>query len=200
VCDLSDSEGVEGLLQCVGSALEVPLTLGRHISDSIAQIAHALAPRGPLLLVLDGFEQLDEASREALVSWSRAAPTARVAVTAESRLGMEGEVAYLLAPLGLPTEGHPAAAASVRLLTRRLRDRADGFRLTAEEQRRCGRLLELAGGLPLAIEMLAGQIGAHPVAELEADVAGRLEDPERATEVERLLAVFDLCLSRLRPW
>jgi tetratricopeptide (TPR) repeat protein len=200
VCDLSDSEAVEGLLQCVGSALGVPLTLGRQISDSVAQIGHALAPRGPLLLLLDGFERLGDASRESVVSWLRAAPTARVVITAESRLGVEGEVAYLLAPLGLPTEGHPTAAASVGLLTRRLRERVEGFRLSAEEQLRCGRLLELTGGLPLAIEMLAGQIGAHPIAELEADVAGRLEDPERATDRERLLAVFDLCLSRLRPW
>jgi len=200
MCDLSDAQGVEGLLQCVGSALGVPLTLGRQITDSIAQVGHALAPRGPLLLVLDGFTQRDEESRESVIAWLRAAPTARVIVTAESRLGVEGEVAYLLTPLNLPAEGHPAAAASVRLLTRRLRERAEGFRLTAEEQRRCRRLLELVGGLPLAIEMLAGQIGAHPLAELEADVAGRLEDPDRASERERLLAVFDLCLSRLRPW
>ncbi len=200
VCDLSESRDPQDLLQALGGALGVPLTLGRETGDSVAQVGHALGSRGPILLVFCGLDRLGADGVEAVVSWMRVAPTLRVLITAGERVGAEREVAYELKPLGLPDEGHPAGAASVRLLARRVRERGEGVRLGAEQQRASAGLLALAGGLPLAIEMLAGQVGVHAVAELEAEVAGRLEAGADATPHDRLRAVFDACLARLRPW
>jgi len=200
VCDLSESRELADLLQSVGSALDVPLTLGRVPGDSVAQIGHALASRGPILLALDELDRLGAEGQEAVLSWMRAAPTLRVLATATRRLPMEREVAYRLDPLGVLVDDHPAEAAAVRLLTRRLREGGEGVRLSADQQRACSGLLDLAGGLPLAVEMLAGQVGVHLVSDLEADVAGRLEDADAASAEQRLGAVFDACLARLRPW
>jgi len=196
VCDLSEGGGRVDLLQAVGSALGVPLTLGRHPADSVAQIGHALASRGPILLVIDGAEALDSEAIDDLQSWLRLAPTARVLATGRRRIGLDREVVYQLSALALPRDGDLTEAPAVRLLARRLFER--GHRGPTAAGPSALALLERASGLPLAIEMLAGQLGVHATGDLESDLAGRLAGP--ATPEERLQAVFDAAYARLRPW
>lgn len=146
---LSEVQSVDGLVYAVAQALEVPVAK----RDPVQKLGHALAGRGPVLLVLDTFEHLSGLG-PVLERWVAAAPELRLLVTSQRPVGVDGERSLALEPLD---EG-----AAVALLASRARIR--GVDVSGDPD-----LPELARrleGLPLALELAAGRLGVLSVRDV----------------------------------
>jgi predicted ATPase len=69
--ELSSANGVEDLCAAVGAQLGVGLS---GSDDPTLRIAYALEARGPIVLVLDNFEQLVPAGASTVATWLSLAP------------------------------------------------------------------------------------------------------------------------------
>jgi predicted ATPase/class 3 adenylate cyclase/Tfp pilus assembly protein PilF len=145
-CDLSAARSVDGIAQAVADALDVPL--GKD--DPVEQLGHAIAGRGPCLLILDNFEQVARHADETLGRWLDRAAGARFVVTSREVLGLTGEKVLSLAPL-------PAAEAAALFLRRAQAARHD-FVPGADDAAAIDPLVRLLDGLPLAIELAAARV------------------------------------------
>ena len=114
---------------------------------------HAIAGRGPCLVILDNFEQVARAA-QTLGHWLDRADQARFVVTTREVLGLAGEVVLALPPL-LPADG-------AALFVQRAEAAKPDFRPNAEEQAAIAPLVELLDGLPLAIELAAARVRVMP--------------------------------------
>ncbi|MCO4747789.1 MAG: tetratricopeptide repeat protein [Proteobacteria bacterium] len=154
LCALAEARSVSELAQRVAEALQVPLGRG----DPVQQLGHALASRGPVVVVLDGFEHLSECV-DVVERWLGQAPEARFLVTSRVAVGLAHEQLVDVDVLG----GEEARALVVsRALSRgvELDDDAD-----------LAELADRLDGLPLALELAAGRLGVLSV----RDVLDRLE-------------------------
>ncbi len=96
-CDLNEARCAEDVLHAVARALDVPL----GSADPVGQLGHAIAGRGPCLLVLDGFEHIASQPGLTVGRWQELAPGAQILVTTREVLGLPGEVVFPLGPLSL---------------------------------------------------------------------------------------------------
>jgi predicted ATPase/DNA-binding SARP family transcriptional activator len=130
-----------------------------------------------LLLVLDNCEHLLDPCAELAGVLLRAAPGLRVLATSREPLGIAGEVACAVSPLGLPPETGGAQEAGQAPAVRLFLDRAmaarggagGGAAPVAVAERICRAL----DGLPLAIELAAARLATLSAAEIEAHLADR---------------------------
>jgi predicted ATPase/class 3 adenylate cyclase/Tfp pilus assembly protein PilF len=162
-CDLAQASNVDGIVHAVAQCLDVPL----GIDDPVVQLGHAIAARGPCLLILDNFEQVARHAQSTLGRWLDRAPEARFLVTTREVLGLPGEEALALAPLG------PADAAA--LFTRRAASARRDFKPAAEDAATIPQLVRLLDGLPLAIELAAARVRVMSPAVLLARMDQRFK-------------------------
>ena len=153
-CDLSDARSVEGMCAAVSRALGIPL--GK--TDPVEQLGNAIDGRGRCLVVLDNFEQLVALAPETLGVWLDRAANASFVVTTRALLGLPGEEAFSLAPLG--------TADAVQLFEARGAAVKRGFSLSAADRTTVTELVELLDCLPLAIELAAARVRVMPPAKL----------------------------------
>jgi predicted ATPase/class 3 adenylate cyclase len=146
---------------------------------SLARLTEYLRDRR-LLLVLDNFEQVQEAA--ALVGeLLRSSPGLRALVTSRSPLHIYGEQEYAVPPLGLPVVGadsDPVELAryeSVALFLERAAAVNPGFGLTAANAAIVAEICALLDGLPLAIELAAARTRLLPPQALLARLGQRLD-------------------------
>ena len=165
-CDLSLATSIDGVVEAVGRALDVPL--GRE--DPVVQLGHAIAGRGRCLVILDNFEQVSRHAERTVGRWLEAAPEAGFIVTTREVLGIAGEEIMALPPLP-PRD-------AVELFVRRAQAANQDFARSPGDERTLETLTELLDGMPLAIELAAARIRLMPPAALLA----------RMTERFRLLA------------
>jgi predicted ATPase/class 3 adenylate cyclase len=145
-CDLAAARGVDGIVYAVAQGLDVPLGSG----DPVTQLGHAIAGRGPCLVILDNFEQVSRHAAATLGPWLDRAPKASFVVTTREVLGLAGERVLALPPLPMP-EGES-------LFRQRAEAAAPGARAAPEDQVAISTLVELLDGLPLAIELAAARV------------------------------------------
>jgi predicted ATPase len=146
-CDLSLAKSADELVGVVATRLGVPL-LSRGGDDAARQVGYALSGRGPMLLVLDNFEQLAQAPAARVVErWVESAPEAMFLVTSQRRLGSEHEHVLLTTPLPEP--------AAVELFVTRARAARHDFSPTEL----IGEIVEKLDRLPLGIELCAARMG-----------------------------------------
>jgi tetratricopeptide (TPR) repeat protein len=191
VVNAPDVQDVDELLQEIATTLDAPLAPGRTAQDAVQQLSRVLRGRGETLLVIDGVDPWFREGVAALAAWQRKTPELRLLAVGTSPLGLDREVPYELGALDLPTDGPLATASASRLLVRRVRERGqlvgDGQDL-AEVVRR-------SLGLPLALEILAGQLATRPAGAVREDL-----DARRSAGDLPLEAVFHATLSRLAAW
>lgn len=140
-------------------------------------LGEALGER-ELLLVIDNFEQVDEAAP--LVSaLLRAAPSLQIMITSRSLLRVSGEHQLQVAPLAapglarLPSLSELGGIPAVELFVTRAAAATGSFTLTSENASLVAEACSRLDGLPLAIELAAARLRHLPLIAL----VERLEHP-----------------------
>ena len=145
--DASEATTEQGVLHVVALCLGVPLPQG---GDSAAeQVGHALADRGPMLLVLDNLEQVVGPAVALLDRWLPVAPQLQALVTSRERLRPAYEVVLELGPL---SEGE-----AVALFEERARAVRRGFVLKEADRETVAEIVRQLDCLPLAVELAAAR-------------------------------------------
>jgi len=146
--DLTEARTAMGVLQATSAALGVSLR-GADTGALATHLGRSIASRGPVLLVLDNFEQVLEHAPATLGLWLELAPEALFLTTSRQPLKLAGEQVFLLEPL--PAEDGVALF--------QLRAREAGARWPDSEASRAtiSRIVEELDGLPLAIELAAAR-------------------------------------------
>ena len=126
----------------------------------------------PRLLLFDEAEQVRDELSDVAANLLDNAPGLRILVTSRRALGVPGERTWAVPPLACPPLGASprvfAEADAVRLFAARARERVARFDLVGADLSLVGELCRRLGGLPLAIELIAGWTGTLSVAEILA--------------------------------
>ena len=161
-CDLSSSASAGDVLRAAAEALRLPLE-----GLDGGSVGRALAHAGPLLVVLDNFEQLTAWAAQTVGAWAAEAPEARFLVTSRTRLRLPGEICLDLAPL--------AAEDATALLLEAARSRQPDFARSPGDDASVRAVAALLEGLPLAIEMAAGRARMLTAAALRSRLERSLD-------------------------
>lgn len=150
----------------------VAVTVARAVGaeegpDPIAAATAVLAPAGAVLLVLDGVEDVVDGLAETVAALAAANPELRLLATSRRPLDLPGERKVELAPFALPVDdAELARGAAVQLLGDRLASRGQALALDARNAAAVRALCARCGGVPLALELAAAQLGSMAVADL----------------------------------
>lgn len=146
-------------------ALGAPADGGEATAAAIAATIGARA----LLLVLDNCEHLVDSCAALVDALLRTCPELRVLATSREALGVRGERAWLVPPLGVPAQDSGEDIArkdAVRLFVDRAGDVVPGFVLTAENAPAIADICRRLDGIPLAIELAAARVKHLPPAQI----------------------------------
>ncbi len=170
------------------------LTDPRHVAGAVAtSLGLALKSRDAglelvdlvrsqkLLVILDSSEHVIEAV--ALIAEQLYQETEQIYLLTTSRelLKVEGEHCCRVLPLDFPTDGSEQTAnavlryPAVQLFVRRVAARAGSFVLTDEEAPFVAEMCRRLDGMPLAIELAAGQVAALGLKNTVSRLVSRLE-------------------------
>ncbi len=197
---LADVEA-EGLVPALGSLFDFPFTKGDHQK----QLLNFLRQK-ELLLVLDSFEHLLDASR-LLTEILQFAPEVKLLVTSRERLDIEGEWVVEVGGLDMPHEANRVAVESsgaVQFFVQCAQRVRPGTEFDEPEQAAIVEICRLVGGLPLGIEIAAARTRTMSCAGIAADIrqgldvlaSTRRDMPQRQRS---LRAVFESSWARLAP-
>lgn len=173
--DLAAIGGPDLVLSAIAEALAVEEPDDRPLLEGLKEF---LRPKY-LLLLLDNFEHVVEAGPQ-IAALLAAASNLRVLATSRAALHLYGEQEYPLSPLPLPDLGrvHPAQYlldnAAVSLFVARAQERSPAFSLTEGNAADVAEICVRLDGLPLAIELAAGQIKALSPSALLARLVSQL--------------------------
>ena len=164
----------------VPSEIAVALDLVRDPGASVYECLEEHLRDRSLLLVLDNFEQVLDASLavEHLLAHARGL---KVIVTSRSVLSVYGEREYPVPPLGLPDSsvGSPIEALSsseaVSLFVERARAVRPDFELTEQNASAVAEICERLDGLPLGIELAAVRVNVLTPQEILPRLDERLK-------------------------
>ncbi len=166
------------------------LTDPRHVAGAVAtSLGLALKSKDPglelvelvrsrkLLIILDSCEHVIETVASLAEQLFQQTEEIHVLTTSRESLNVEGENCYRVLPLDYPPDGSEQTAhavlryPAVQLFVRRVTARAGSFVLTDEEAPFVAEMCRRLDGIPLAIELAAGQVAAlgikNTVARLE---------------------------------
>jgi predicted ATPase/DNA-binding winged helix-turn-helix (wHTH) protein len=146
------------------------------VASSLGLMARSNDPTGSIatflrdkrmLLILDCCEHVIEAAAALAERLYQAAPELHIMATSRELLRVEGEFTYRLPPLPSPPEKAALKAAtaiaypSVKLFVERATAGGGEFVLTDANASDVGNLCRRLDGIPLAIELTAGHVGAY---------------------------------------
>jgi predicted ATPase/DNA-binding winged helix-turn-helix (wHTH) protein len=170
------------------------LTDSRHVAGAVAtSLGVALESKDPslelvdlvrsgrLLIILDSCEHLIEAVASLAEQLYRQTEDIHVLTTSRELLKVEGEHCYRILPLDFPPDGSEQTANAVlrypaaQLFVQRVAARAGNFVLTDEEAPFVAEMCRKLDGLPLAIELAAGQVAALGIKNTVARLVSRPE-------------------------
>lgn len=175
ICDVAEHESTEGLCLAVASALAVPL-VGGGVDPSQTQLAHAMAARGEMLLIIDNFDRMSPDGVDFLRTWLRAAPQLHIVVTSRARLATARADFVEVPPLTLPAAGaEPASGDAVRMFLERGRAALPEWQPDATELAVVAEIVRQLDGLPLALELAAARLAKLTPALLLERLSHRFE-------------------------
>lgn len=179
--------------------------LGGAAPDTVAALAAALS-RAQLTLLLDEAERLPDAVRTVVAEILAGCPGVRVVAASRVPLGHPAERRLPVEPLACPADGAAGATAraapAVRLLEARLRDHAPDLLVGDDDGALLARLARRVDGLPLALELIAGQAGTRSLVELDELLAAPLDVPRAGGPADRhgsLRQALSWSVDRLSP-
>src|SRR5882672_1563196 len=170
------------------------LTDSRHVAAAVAtSLGLALKSKDPglelvdhvrsrkLLIILDSCEHVIEAVASLAEQLYQQTEEIHVLITSRESLKVEGEHCYRALPLDCPPDGSEQTANAVlrypaaQLFVQRVAARAGSFVLTDEEAPFVAEICRKLDGLPLAIELAAGQAAALGIKNTVARLVSRPE-------------------------
>ena len=175
--ELADTEDPSLVARRAAATLGVREEPDRPLAETLTA---ALRPRR-LLLVLDTCEHVVDACAAQVQQLLAGCPGVRVIATSREPLRVRGETVWRVPPLELPgaltapgelTPGELAGHEAIRLFADRAAAVRPGFALDTANAPAVARLCRTLDGIPLAIELAAGRVGALSVEQ----IAGRLGD------------------------
>ncbi len=172
-CDLSSVTADR-----VSSALAASLGLDGHHPRGLAQLPHALAQLGPMIIIMDNAEQVCVPVRKLVRECLAHSASLRFVITSREPLGLADEARLMLAPL--------AQAHALALFTALAHGHKGG---DEDIIREVVRRLE---GLPLAIELAASHLDVVTPRELLARIASEIVSmaAPRSSRSERHSTIF----------
>jgi predicted ATPase/DNA-binding SARP family transcriptional activator len=171
--DLASVGTPSGLRAAVARVLDVEVFPGVELADALL---HRLGSAEGLL-VLDNCEHLLEAAADLVSDALSAGEGVSVLVTSRTRLGVPQEQVFPLPPLQLPGAAQEALTQSpaVALFLERAAAVAPELDPDAASLAVVADLVRRLDGLPLAIELAAGRVGALTLEDLRDRLGGRLD-------------------------
>jgi predicted ATPase/DNA-binding winged helix-turn-helix (wHTH) protein len=170
------------------------LTDPRHVAGAVAtSLGLALKSKDPalelvdlvrsrkLLIILDSCEHVIEAVASLAEQLYQQTEEIHVLTTSRELLKVEGEHCCRVFPLDYPPDGSEETTnavlryPAVQLFVRRVAARAGSFALTDEEAPFVAEMCRKLDGMPLAIELAAGQVAALGIKNTVARLVSRLE-------------------------
>jgi predicted ATPase/DNA-binding winged helix-turn-helix (wHTH) protein len=170
------------------------LTDPRHVAGAVAtSLGVALKSKDPnlelvdlvrsrkLLIILDSCEHVIEAVASLAEQLYQQTEEIHVLTTSRESLKVEGEHCYRVCPLDFLPDGSEQTAnavlryPAVQLFVRRVAARAGSFALTDEEAPFVAEICRKLDGIPLAIELAAGQAAALGLKNTVARLVSRVE-------------------------
>jgi hypothetical protein len=154
----------------LAAALELRALPGQELVDALVDF---LASRSTLLL-LDNCEHVLAAAAALSNTLLRAAPRLTILATSREPLRVAGEVVFRVPSLDIPDPEHALSPErlveyeAVRLFVVRARSSDPGFEFDAANAGEVARICLRLDGLPLAIELAAGRVGALGAAAIAA--------------------------------
>ncbi|MBX7096091.1 MAG: protein kinase [Myxococcaceae bacterium] len=171
-CDLTEATTFDEVCHVVARSLEVPLGHG----DVTAQLGHALAARGEMLVVLDNFEQVVEHAERTLGRWMELAPETRYVVASREALKIPHEALFEVPPMRVPAQGDGARAVeAVELFIERAKVVKPGWEPSAADEAAIADICRQLDGLPLAIELASAQLATMTPAQLVQKLPDRFD-------------------------
>jgi predicted ATPase/predicted Ser/Thr protein kinase len=146
-------------------------TLKKNLQDSV---------RAPMLLALDNFEHLIQAS-PVVAELLATAPNLKILVTSRAALHVYGEHEFPVPPLALPdSKSMPSLeilsqCPAIELFVQRASAAKPDFELNAENARAVTEICARLDGLPLAIELAAARVKVLSLSALQTRLASRLQ-------------------------
>jgi predicted ATPase len=134
-----------------------------------------------LLIILDSCEHVIEAVASLAEQLYQETEQVHLLTTSRELLKVEGEHCCRVLPLDFPPDGSEQTADAVlrypaaQLFVRRVAARAGSFVLTDEEAPFVAEMCRKLDGIPLAIELAAGQVAALGIKNTVARLVSRLE-------------------------
>jgi predicted ATPase/predicted MPP superfamily phosphohydrolase len=209
--DLTEARTSTGIVREVMAAFGVAPS-GPHPPEET--VANLLEHRGPLLLILDNFEQVRSLAPSTLGFWRARASHVQFLVTSRRTLPGESYV-YALKPLPYPVEERsttragapPVSFEAVQLFIERARQSGKGWAWTPDEDEttQIARIVRTVEGIPLAIQIAAARVRVMSLRELADMLCTRmlavLSNPEADGSRHSAMAAtigwsFDLLSSR----
>lgn len=173
-CDLTGARSPSDVALAVSRTLLVPVDLSFGAQAAVETLGHAIAARGPMLLVLDNFEQLVEHGPSTVAQWMALAPKARLLITSREVLGLRGEHVYRLEPLSIPrSPDEIPSSEAVRLFAERAVEVRPSFVLGEDNAEEVAEIVCRLEGIPLAIELAAARMAVLSPRQLLARVEDR---------------------------
>lgn len=146
-CDLSEATTREGVVQVVGSELDIPLN--RATEGSVA-IGDALAERGGMLIVLDNLEHVIAAAEGLIEEWTHRAPDLQLLATSREPLRLPQEQVVELGPLTVDE--------AIALFEERAKGVDRRFVLNESDRPILEQIVQRLDCLPLAVELAAARV------------------------------------------
>jgi predicted ATPase/class 3 adenylate cyclase len=198
---LADIAASSDIVQTVAESVGVALS---SAEDPQTQLLDYLAPRRQLL-VFDNFEHLSDGA--VIVSEIlKAAPQVTVIATSRSKLNLTGEAVMALGGLDTSwdTQEEALRTSAVQLFLAAAQRARPGLALQPEDLDPLAQVLDLTGGMPLAILLAAAWVNMLSIAEIASEIAKSLDFlesdmgdvPDRHRSIR---AVFDYTWQLLSP-
>jgi serine/threonine protein kinase/predicted ATPase/Tfp pilus assembly protein PilF len=195
--DLTESASALGVLQATASVLNVPLE-GKHSENElVSRVGRGIAAKGPVLIVLDNFEQVVAEAPATVGKWLKLAPEAMFLVTSRSPLKLPAEQVFSLEPLP-ETDG-------ATLYKLRAHAAGASWQESDEVNATIHAIVQRLDGLPLAIELAAARTRMMSHGQILDRLSQRFQLLSSAHHGEKgrkstLRGLIDWSWELLEPW
>jgi len=194
--DLTETRSRKGILQATAMALGVSLQ-NSDLNGMVKQLGHAINGRGPILILLDNFEQVVDHALTTLGVWRELAPDAHFVVTSREALRLKGEQVFAIEPL-------PNAEGAELFVLRAMAAGAT-WQDTPENMAAIDEIVQKLDGLPLAIELAAARarlLAPHQILDRLSQRFKLLKSNKQglAERQSSLRSLIDWSWEMLKPW